>query len=212
MTRELWLEQRKQGIGGSDAAAIIGCSPYMSNQELYRIKTGEMQPKDLSDEPVIKYGNKAEPLLRAMFALDYPNYDVHYEEFKIYKNKEYPFIQGSLDGILTEKATGKKGVLEIKTALINSSLQGDNWKDKLPKNYYIQVLHYLLVTGFDFAIVYAKLNYDSFYYKDVKKICTYWIEAESVKEDLEMLKQAEIDFWQNNVLQKKCPPTILPPI
>ena len=32
MTREEWLEERKNGIGGSDAATILGLNPYKSNE------------------------------------------------------------------------------------------------------------------------------------------------------------------------------------
>ena len=40
MPREDWLEMRKSGIGGSDAAAAVGLSPYQSMLELWLTKTG----------------------------------------------------------------------------------------------------------------------------------------------------------------------------
>ena len=73
-------------------------------------------------------------------------------------NRDYPFIFATLDGELTEKATGRKGVLEIKTTEIMKSEQYDKWKDRIPQNYYIQVIHQLLATGFDFAVIKAQLK------------------------------------------------------
>ncbi len=33
-SREEWLEERKKGIGGSDAAVILGLNPYKNNIRL----------------------------------------------------------------------------------------------------------------------------------------------------------------------------------
>ena len=44
--RESWLEGRQElGIGGSDAAAVCGLSPWTSPVELWKIKTGQKKPK-----------------------------------------------------------------------------------------------------------------------------------------------------------------------
>ena len=50
-----WLEERTKGIGGSDAAAVLGMSKYMSPLKLYKIKLGELV-QDLSDNVYIKKG------------------------------------------------------------------------------------------------------------------------------------------------------------
>ena len=42
-SHEEWLKSRTR-IGGSDAAAIVGLNPWLSNQELYDIKTGSVVP------------------------------------------------------------------------------------------------------------------------------------------------------------------------
>ena len=39
-----WLKSRTLGIGGSDAAAILGLNPYKSNVELFEEKTGKRMP------------------------------------------------------------------------------------------------------------------------------------------------------------------------
>ena len=39
LSREEWLDYRKKGIGGSDAAAIMGVSPFATKTDLYYDKT-----------------------------------------------------------------------------------------------------------------------------------------------------------------------------
>ena len=56
MTREEWLEERKTGIGGSDASAIVGLNPYSDNIKLWEIKTKRAEQEDISDKPYVKYG------------------------------------------------------------------------------------------------------------------------------------------------------------
>ena len=81
-----WLKARSYGIGGSDAAAVIGKSPYKSNVELFDEKTGRKTAEDISDKPYVRYGNGAEPLIRKLFALDYPEYEVEYHENRILRS------------------------------------------------------------------------------------------------------------------------------
>lgn len=197
--REEWLASR-QRIGGSDAAAIIGKHPYRSNVDLWKIKTGQMQPEDISQKPYVLYGTLAEPHIRALFTLNYPEYEVEYEENNIFLNSDYPFAHASLDGWLTEKETKRKGILEIKTTTIFQSWQQEKWKEKIPDNYYIQILHYLMVTGFDFAELVALLRFTN---RNIPEQLRYYhIEKAEVKEDLAYLLDAERTFWQlieNNI-------------
>lgn len=206
---EDWLHARSGRIGGSDAAAILGCNPWMTNVQLWRYKTGKAKQKDISDKEVVKYGNNAESLLRQLFVLDFPQYEVLYEENNIFFNDKIPWAHASLDGWLVDKETGRKGILEIKTSNIIQSSQKEKWKNRIPDNYYIQVLHYLMVTGFDFAVLKAQLKYD---YSDVMlNTRHYKIEREEVLEDIEFLKKAEKEFFEyiKNDMQ---PPLVLPVI
>ena len=52
-----WYELRKSGIGGSDAAAILGLSPWKTNVDLWEEKVGI---KPLLDLKIMKQSNTAE--------------------------------------------------------------------------------------------------------------------------------------------------------
>ncbi len=61
---QAWLEWRNTGLGASDAATILGMSPYQTAFGLWEIKTGRKQPPDLSSNPNVRRGNRLEPLAR----------------------------------------------------------------------------------------------------------------------------------------------------
>jgi len=204
-----WLSGRTNGIGGSDASAAIGMNPYKTNTDLFEEKIGRMIPEDISSKPFVVYGNKAEKPIRELFELDYPQYEVKHYDYRLLQSKEYPFMLASLDGELTDQE-GRKGILEIKTTNILQSMQREKWNDKIPQNYYIQVLHYLLVTGYDFAVLRAHLK--SEWGGDIRtQVKDYFIERDQVKEDLDYLLQREVAFWQCVESGRK-PPLLLPEI
>lgn len=207
-SHEEWLASRKK-IGGSDAACILGLNPYKSNIELFDIKTGRAEQEDISDKPYVKYGTEAEELLRELFKLDFPQYKVDYVENNIWENDKYPFSHASLDAWITDQ-NGRKGVWECKTTEIINPSQKAKWDNKIPDNYYIQVLHYLLVTEFDFAILKGQLKYR---HNDEMWLVTkhYHIERSEVEEDIQYLAEKEKEFW-GYIERNERPPLILPDI
>jgi len=207
-SREAWLKYRTGFIGGSDASAVIGRNPYKSNVDLYREKTGLLVPEDIGEKPFVKYGNDAEPHLRALFALDYPQYRVDYVENNLWLNDRFPWAHASLDGWLTEKETGRKGILEIKTTEILKSQQKEKWRDRIPDNYYIQCIWYLAVTEFEFVILKGQLKsvINGTPYLQTRH---YTINREDAEDDIDYLMQKCSEFWEY-VKAKKQPPLVLP--
>ena len=206
--REEWLKHRSR-IGGSDASAIVGLNPYKTNTELYLEKTGQKESEDISDKPYVQYGTKAEEYLRELFRLDFPQYQVQYFDNNMFLNSKYPFAHASLDGELTDE-DGRRGILEIKTTNILQSMQKEKWKDRIPDNYFIQILHYLMVTEFDFVVLKAQLKseFGGRIYLQTKH---YFIERSEVLGDIEYLAEEERKFWQCVEARKK-PDLILPDI
>ena len=206
-SKEEWLKHRTR-IGGSDAACIVGMNPWKSNIELWLEKTGQASAPDISDKDVVKYGVAAEPLLRDLFALDFPEYEVEYFGDNMILNDDFPFGAASLDGELTEKETGRKGILEIKTTNILQSMQREKWNHRIPDNYYIQILHYFLITGYDFAVLKAQLKseFGGEIYLQTKH---YKIERTDVEEDIKFLESSERRFWEQ--VQNRTRPALLLP-
>lgn len=208
-SREEWLEKRTSYIGGSDASCVVGMNPYKTNVDLWEQKTGRSKPENIDDNPFVEYGRNAEDYLRELFALDFPQYEVKYCENNIWLNDKYPFGHASLDGWLTDEI-GRFGVLEIKTTNILQSIQKEKWNHRIPDNYYIQVLHYMIITEADFAVLKAQLKYD---YDGEIFLTTkhYKIEREEVLDDIEYLIDAEKRFYQA-IKDDRRPSLLLPDV
>lgn len=204
-----WRKARTSYIGGSDAACIIGENPYKSNVDLYEEKTGIKRPDDLSNNAFVNYGKKAEPLLRELFKLDFPELQVNYIDNNIWLNDKYPFAHASLDGWLTDTQNGRNGILEIKTANISGAAQKAKWKDGIPQNYYVQVLHYFMVTEFDFAIIKAQLKYEIAGEEPFLHTKHYTIERADVESEIQYLAEKEAEFAEH--IMTKTPPQLLLP-
>ena len=208
-SRDEWLQARGKRIGGSEASAVVGLNPYMSNTDLWSIKTGRREAEDISDKPYVRYGHDAEPLLRELFKLDFPDYKVGYRDNNLFLNSRYPWAHASLDGWLQDPE-GRTGILEIKTTKILQSMQKEKWKDRIPDNYYLQVLHYMMVMEADFACLKAQLKYD--YDGDIYlQIRHYWIERRDVENDIRILSEKEEEFW-HHMQNGTRPATLLPEI
>ena len=208
-SREEWLNARNGRIGGSDASAVVGLNPYKDNVTLWMEKTGQAAAEDISEKPYVKYGTVAEDHLRELFKLDFPEYQVMYEPDNMWLNDRFPWAHASLDGWLVDQ-DGRHGILEIKTTNILQSMQKEKWNQRIPDNYYIQLLHYLMVTEFDFAVLKAQLKFD--YGGDiVLHTRHYRIERSEVEADIEYLQSSEKTFWKQ-VQERKQPALILPEI
>ena len=209
-SRDEWMAKRTRRIGGSDAAAVIGKNPYMTNERLWEIKTGRREQADISDVEAVMYGAKAEEYLRELFRLDFPEYEVEYKENNLWINEKYPFAHASLDGWLKD-GKGRNGILEIKTATITSAVQRAKWNNQIPQNYYCQVLWYMMVTEFDFAILKAQLKTEWPGQLPSLRTEHYLIERSEVQQDIDYLREAGKQFW-SYVEKDTRPPLILPEI
>lgn len=202
-----WLKNRLNGIGGSEISAVVGLNPYMSNVDLWEIKTGKRPQEDISEKPYVKYGTQAEMHLRGLFRLDFPQFVVEYVDNNSWTNSKYEWAQASLDGWLTDQ-NGRKGILEIKTTEILNAAQREKWKDKIPQNYYCQSLFYMAVVEAEFCVLKAQLKT---VIDGIPKFETrhYFIERSEVQEDIEYLMNEGEDFWQY-VKNNRVPPLRLP--
>lgn len=211
-----WLKGRSdlRGIGGSDASSCLGLNPWKSNRDLWMVKTGRAKSPDISDNPRVWYGTNAEEYIRRLFQLKHAaDYEVQYMPDVILQNNDHNELLYSPDGMI-KTTDGRNGILEIKTTTIVRSYDREKWYDRakkekiLPDNYYVQVLHGLNVTGFDFVDLFAELMHPD----GRSELIPYHIEREEVEDDLNTIQTEIIRFWQEYVIPDKEPGLILPAI
>ncbi|PXW29763.1 YqaJ viral recombinase family nuclease [Paraburkholderia caballeronis] len=144
LAREDWLEVRKSGVGGSDAAAAVGLSPYKSQLELWMEKTGRDAnlPKpnpDDTTEPVY-WGTLLEPIVAASYTRQTGNRVRRINA--VLRHPTIPWMLANLDREVVSVPDVQ--ILECKTA---GEFGARLWRDGVPEYVQLQVQHQLAVSG-----------------------------------------------------------------
>ena len=199
---EAWLDGRRNSLGASEVASVIGCG-FCNEQELWAQKMGESKPKDLSQSARVKYGTEAEQYLRGLFAAQFADtYEVEYHPYRVYSNDETPFMSCTLDGELTNKKTGQKGVWECKTVSIMNKSDLSQWDGRIKDAYYCQVCAQLQVMQWNFAVLTAQLIFPD----DSSEIRHYTITSEQTEEDRRYIVEEVKRFW--SAVEKRTKPNL----
>lgn len=200
-SRDEWVKSFGNRLGASEIGIVCGVASYKTPSQLWQEKTGRKKPDDLSDNELVSYGTAAEEHLRALFALKHRNkYTVEYHPLRVYHSEEHPFLTATLDGELTEIETGRRGIYECKTCLIQSRADYEEWNNRVPDKYYCQLCQQLYVTDFDFAILNAELRHTD----GSAEIKEYSVEREEAENDIQYVVEQGVNFWKN-VTSDKAP-------
>ena len=141
--RAQWLERRKAGIGGSDAAAILGLDPWKSPLDIWRSKLEKIQPTE--DEIFLfKLGHLLEPVIAGLYSAETAR-EIYIPEPEIIEHLEFPEIIGSPDRL----APTAGRVVELKSEHQFADKFGDPGSDQVPDHYVIQAAHYMAVADLD---------------------------------------------------------------
>ena len=149
LSREDWLQVRKQGIGSSDAAAACGIHPYLSMLEIWMIKTGRMSSDmDASSNNGIDgysplyWGNTLEPMVAKYYQEHTGNKVRRVNAVLQHPDSDKAFMLANLDYAITGNEDVQ--ILECKTAGEHGAKL---WRDGVPLYVTCQVQHQLAVTG-----------------------------------------------------------------
>ena len=185
MLREEWLALRKQGIGGSDAAAACGFSRWNSPLGLWLEKTSS-DTQSVYNEAMF-WGTTLEPVIRDVFATKIGKV-VEVMPY-IFQSEDYPFMIADIDGIIRED-DGSVSLVEIKTV---SAFKAGEWADGLPAEYYIQIQHYLAVCELPRAYVVYLIGGNELHYELVERD----------EETISTIIMLESAFWDKVVRRQK---------
>lgn len=121
LPRDEWLAYRRKGVGGSDAAAVLGISPFMTARDLYYDKLGISAQSDEENWVAKEIGHLLEPLVANIFERR-TGLKV-YQRKVMFQHPQYPWMLADLD-YLVDLPDGGTAILECKTTTSNSA---DNW-------------------------------------------------------------------------------------
>ena len=113
LPEEEWLEYRRRGIGGSDAAAILGVSPFATARDLYYDKLKVVSYEDGESNWVQKkVGHLLEDLVAEIFHVK-TGFEI-YQVKKMFYHPVYTYMLADIDYFI-RLPNGKTAILEIKT-------------------------------------------------------------------------------------------------
>jgi len=195
LTREKWLAFRRRGIGGSDAAAVLGISPFRTGVDLYYDKLGLPVAESEENWVAMEMGNLLEDLVVRIFA---KKTGLKVTPIKMmFQHPDHPWMLADLDRLVMFP-DGSTAILEIKTTNYNAR---DKWeydgRPIVPPYYEAQGRHYMAVMDLDrvyYCCLYGN-NEDEVIIRHIDRDMAYEAELIALEED----------FWLNHV-QKKVPP------
>ena len=130
-----WLQWRKGGLGGSDAAAILGLSPFKTRERLLLELSGQVEPEQANF--AMRRGSRLEPIARKLYE------EAHgaYMPPACCEHESLSWMRASLDGL---NLAGEI-LLEIKWP--NFEVHSQALNGVVPPYYLCQVQHQLVVSG-----------------------------------------------------------------
>lgn len=142
MPREQWLKLRRKGLGGSDAAALMGMSRYATPYSVWADKAGLTPEKE--DTEAMRQGRELEEYVAQRFTQE-TGIKVRRRN-AILQSAQHPFMLANIDRECVGLGNIRAG-LECKTT---RDIYLRRFKDgEFPDEYYCQCMHYLAVTGWD---------------------------------------------------------------
>lgn len=200
---------RTKWIGGSDAAAVIGVSPYSTPVELWMEKTGRA-PKEAPDpvrQKMFDRGHKLEPFIRDM-VIDRLRDDFGFQVELIacnerYVDAEHSFLSCEIDFELRITGTIEIGGREVHfdeehincDAKSVSGFARKKWgqeenTEDVPIEYAAQFMHGLMLTGRKTCLVAALRSFDD--------VDIYWTVRDD--ETIAAMRPKLISFWLDHVV------------
>lgn len=169
---EEWLNWRRSLLTATDAAILLGKSPYVTPYQGWQRKLG-LIPEQKST-PAMERGHRDEPVARELFIKEY---GINMIPCCV-ESETHPFIGASLDGI----SSCGEYILEVKS---------QRPVDKIPEMHMLQIQHQLLNTD---GI--AKKAFYVSHWDGINKTFEVYPDSEWQKEYLPKAKE----FWKRVIL------------
>lgn len=194
-------------LGGSDAASVMGLSPWATPVELWEQKTGrkEKEAPDAVQQKVYDRGHRLEPFIRDM-VIDKLRANGLWVELiahnERYNDPEHAFLSCEIDFEL--RLTGDVVIGDEVVTLDGEHVNGDaksvtgfarkKWGEEdtedVPIEYAAQFMHGLMVTGRRLCIVAALKSFDD--------VDIYWVRRD--EETIDGMRPKLVSFWVDHVL------------
>lgn len=199
-TRE-WLEQRQNGVGGSDVGPILrDPSAFKSRDDIMESKLAPITDEEVANQTLLQTGyegalgrgNAWEKRIFLMVRDRNPEENITFCKTS-WHNNEYTFQLANFDGVMTDENGHPDGIVEIKTASDASKWgKEEDGLDGVPFSYRAQTLWYAQAAGFKRGKVAVVI--DEREYREYNFVMTPELEAEAERNRTEVKKF--VDEWK----------------
>lgn len=165
-TEDQWLALRRQDLTSTEAAALFGASPYVTEFELHHIKAGTLE-KDFEENQRMRWGTRLEAAIAAGVAEDYGlivdpmKVYMRIPELRMGSSFDYKIV-GLVEGFTGDERARDMfrrlgpGIMEVKN--VDGAAFRRNWIDdgdeiEAPPHIELQVQHQLEVAGLGWAMI-----------------------------------------------------------
>lgn len=162
----LSVEERRQGIGGSDVGSIMGANPYCSPIQVYKEKVGDIPPPSMNF--AMEWGSRLENVIGIKYAED-NNLVFDPNEECVDNFKDAPQCSSNHNGVLYKTYTVRstkhdwayahpdflvghnnkdKDITGIEIKTVGEGIYRKYWAEgEIPAYQYYQVVWYSMITG-----------------------------------------------------------------
>lgn len=183
---------RKTGVGSSESAQVLGCSPFGDASTLWLLKTGRVEP-EISQAMLA--GSWLEDGV-ANWAASLRGWTLQRVN-RTLRHRKWSWVLSTPDRFLIEEKR-RKAQVEIKTTMSFSTHEGwgEEGTDQIPSFYRTQVQQQMSVTGQEvtYVVVFAFRERELRFY-----------EVPHSDELEEVLLDSVSDFWNNHVVTDEPP-------
>ena len=198
---DAWRQARQNGIGASDAAAVMGISPWKTEAQLWDEKANG-KTLDFHNADTVR-GHRSESHILELYGIETGRKIFSGERIMLMSN-HIPFMSCTLDGIdFTDE--NNPIVIEVKSVKFSHG----EWSDeKIPDYYFTQLLHQLAVTGWNEAILLVRFTRNEGWESASERM--YHVKRDDVQDQIDKLVRKESKFWNEYVVNKRRPPCRMP--
>lgn len=188
-------DERSTGLGGTDAAVVLGLSPWKSRFSLWAEKIGLEEPPDFKGNERVEWGLILEPVIAREYARRTGHVIKPGRRFRRHPTKKHMICH--VDRMIESGKLGS-GVLEIKTA--GAEKKGE-WQDGPPLHYQVQLFHNMTVTGSNWGAIAVLVGGSKFFHYTFHR-------RDAIERDLIQLEE---EFWVDHVLAREPPEEVEAP-
>lgn len=166
-SRDSWLAARRLGIGGSDAAAVMGVSPWKSTYALWAEKAG-VAPVIDEETDAMRWGKRLEGVIAEEYG-DVTKRKVRLNGaggLQLIQHPGRPYMLGTIDADVVSDHRPDPGILEVKTT---GAHRAEEWEEAAPLLYQVQLQHYMACTGRQWGSFAVLIGGQKFHWYDVER-------------------------------------------